>query len=358
MKSESSFNQNILFIIFLATIPVAIETLIYPSDQLINYLWCLFSGCIIFLLSTLSYFKKPKILQFHKHIYGYKYILLISFLLGVIILKKNISDLNDFIRFREEYRNGMILGTGLFLKPITSFVSFYTGFMILKIKKIDYLISLGILLCVLFSLLLGLRIFLYPIVLGLLLRILNLWKFKKFILFASITLFTLLASKLLIKTDSSFEDVIISQITRTNYRSLVYYNGLDNSNNLLCAIKPFNKFNGCDISDFKKFFFTNQTDPLINIKMDYVNKFTGVAIPINLYMFNNYGIASIITLPLLLFLLLFSIHKTLTLQYKSALYFSIVIISSGILIEDINFINKYLEFLPISLLIGINKLHK
>ena len=356
MKTNKNKSKISLFLVALTLLPLAIETLIYPDNQLIYYLLCLFLGCLLFQLYIFKYSKKLKYLYFSKHIFCYKYMFFISLFLGIFIISKNVSSFFEFIRFREEYRNGLILGTGIFLKPITSFISFYTGFMILKMKKLDYLIFLGIIVCVLFSLLLGLRIFLFPIILGFFLRIIITWRSKNIFYSIGLVILLIFGSKTLIKEDSSFQDVLLSQIARTNYRSLVNYDGIDSRNNLLCIIKTFNYFIGCEIGSFKEFFFKNQTKHTIFQDMDYVDKYTGVAIPINLYFYNNYGFASIISSLFLLLFLFFLIQLSISSNYKSAFYFSLTIILFGILLEDVNFINKYIEFIPISILIGINKL--
>lgn len=356
MINSNYKNRISLFIVAITLLPLTVEALLYPGNQLFYYLSYLFLGCLLFQAYLINYNKKIKFIFFSKHIFLYKYILFFSLILGLYVIGTNVSSLEEFILFRERYRNGLVSGTGIFLKPITSFISFYTGFMILKMKKPDYLVFSGIAVCVIFSFFLGLRIFLFPIALGFFIRIIISWKLTKVFYSTFLVLFLLLGSKILINQDSNLQDVLLSQISRTNYRSMVNHDGIDSTNNLFCVIKPFNYLMGCDVSIFKEYFFKQQTKSTIFQDMEYVHKYTGVAIPINLYFFNNYGLGVIVSSLILLLFLFFFMQLTISSNNLSAFYFSLTIIILGSLLEDVNFLNKYIEFIPISAIIGFNKL--
>jgi hypothetical protein len=314
------------------------------SFFLVYYLISFF-GIFLFLnISSLPVYKK---LSISVNSY-FKILIIFSFSLFFFFILKNLGSFNliDVVIFSEKYRNSYYKGSGIYTFLVLSFFPIVIAFFMLKSKEKDNWLIFGTILCLCATFILGLRIYLFPIIIVLFIKYFSKKRNIISISFFVICIFLVLISfkyflgGRVFTESSSLLDIIILTLSRTNYSALLHSG---NINLLFEFIEStlLSFFIDKDLHDFKDYFhnvnFTN-----LSYYYPGINKTTGIAIPITVVLYNSLGFLSIIPFFALLMGIVLSYKKMLKTESLFLSYISFVFFISflGILIEDVFFVSK------------------
>lgn len=278
----------------------------------------------------------------------FKILIIFSFSLFLFFISNNLStySLTDVVIFSEKYRNSYYKGSGIYTFLIVNFFPIAISFFMLKSKEKDNWLIFGAILCLFTTFILGLRIYLFPIVVVL---FINFFSKKRSIInvsFFAISIFLVLISfkyvlgGRIFTVSSSTLELIILTLSRTNYSALLVSGNI----NLLFEFIESTLISFLtekDLHDFKDYFHSVNYS---NLSYYYpgINKTTGIAIPITVIFYNSLGFLSIIPFFALLMGIALSYKKMLTtnslfLSYISFIFFVCLL---GMLVEDVFFVRK------------------
>jgi len=268
-----------------------------------------------------------------------KYFFLITLLFFIVFLYFVFQYLKSFsalVYFSEEYRNGYYSGTGLFTAGMTQVVPIFLALMLIKSPKLDVFFYCTLIMALVASYILGLRIYLLSICFYLIVRVFYAGvSFKSLLVIFFLAVF-LVSFKLFLNEsvrEAGVVDILSHVLGRTSYRFLIYDTdfGLD--------VGLLNYFS-CGLECFKEGVVSQIPD--ITNNMPFINKYSGVAIPLPMLLFNMFGYFGFVfvVIALLAFLfffkgaysggnLFFNIFSTIMAFYFFAM-----------LIEDVSYILK------------------
>lgn len=277
---------------------------------------------------------------------NFKYLVVISGMLFFYFIFKNLGSFQELSVFAERYRNSYYKGSGIYTFLILNVLPLIISFYLIKSKKIDRWVYYGIILSSIATFFLGLRIYLFPIIISLIIRYLSFHKnIFKIIIFSILGFLFLISFKLLLggrifTESSSTLDIIILTFSRTNYSALLYNGNTDIIIEFLDS-SMFSLNFSKDIYDFKSFFYQSNFNNL-NYYYPNIGNTSGIAIPISVIFFDSLGWFSIFLLILLLLLLINLYKKTLKSKtfLNSYIYFVLFVTVLGMLIEDVLFLSK------------------
>lgn len=314
------------------------------SFFLVYYLISFF-GIFFFLnISSLPVYKK---LSISVNSY-FKILIIFSFSLFFFFILKNLGSfkLIDVAIFSEKYRNSYYKGSGIYTFLVLSFFPIAIAFFMLKSKEKDNWLIFGTILCFCATFILGLRIYLFPIIIVLFIKyfskkrnIISISLFAIFIFLVLISFKYFLGGRIFTESSSPL-DLIILTFSRTNYSALLHSG---NINLLFEFIEStlLSFFMDKDLHVFKDYFHSVNFS---NLSYYYpgINKTTGIAIPITVVFYNSLGFLSIVPFFALLMGIVLSYKKmfkteSLFLSYTCFVFF---ISFLGMLIEDVFFVSK------------------
>lgn len=211
----------------------------------------------------------------------------------------------DFVAFSEGYRNGVYKGSGLYTVLLLHVLPTMLALNIAFGDKFNRVFYFCLLLVGFCTLILGLRIYLLKLFLAFLFRIsiANLKFFK--ILGIAATLFVFLASyKFLLgsndESDKNIVEYLLNPLTRLNFTTLAkirFGHGLDSAS---CLIPTFQYMDYCDGELLKFKYFSGHSE--ISTGFPNLSKYSGIAMPLPVYLFNTIGFFSIFPIVFILLL--------------------------------------------------------
>ena len=283
----------------------------------------------------------------------------ISFFIFLSFIFQYINSLKDILLFASKYRNGFYKGSGIFTYPILIVIPSILALLIIKQKKLQIGFYISLLLVFIATIIVGLRIFLFPIIFLFLIRILIVSEVKKFIFVSIVLFFVMFLYKYLLNdkvADMSILEIIGYMLGRANYRSLLHFGGFEiGFDDIKCMIYPINQiFFDCNTAQFKEHFlsFNNYK---ISIGMSFIGLYSGVAISLPKILYNMGSPLFLIFLVLVILLLLYLLHHILKSNsfFLLPLLVNMYIIVTMVLLEGISALNKIIPMVFISFLVTI-----
>jgi hypothetical protein len=278
-------------------------------------------------------------------------LIILSDILLVSFVIKNLDEFSflGLASFMEKYRNGYYQGSGIYTFLATNIVPLLLSYFISFYKINKTVIVSMLLLCIAPLLTLGLRVFLFPIILSLLFKHFNRNKiFSKQSLFLIILIvFLTISTKLLLIPDSlsdSFGGALLNVLTRTNYQALVIPFGLKGGwASLLYG----------DTDKLKGLFYKQNYEYIDRLYLSGILNTSGIAIPLLPLLIILFGYFLGYIFVSILFLFIFysvskynKFHRNLF-SIERVFHFYFIIFVLIAFIEDFSFIYKllYVPFL-------------
>ncbi|MDF1641264.1 hypothetical protein [Thalassolituus oleivorans] len=258
-----------------------------------------------------------------------------------IFVYKGVFEFGSFSSFKMAYRDGLLSGSGIYTFPILKILSVLLISLIVIYKKVlDGFIIISMILFLIAVSILGLRVFLFPLVFVLMALMIYKQKISGFIFFSAAFLLFLVVSKYVIykDLDRPFLDAVMNPFLRQNFQALLMYkwSGDNEGLSIFCMFAAVNSFLGCGPEEWKYSMY-GSISGFKNL-MPMLGNYSGIAIPMPVYLYNEYGYLGI---PLNVFYYLIGIG-TWCLAWSSRHYIIIffsLTVSLGILgsvLEDIS----------------------
>lgn len=258
--------------------------------------------------------------------------------------------------FAEAYRNGLFSGTGLYTVLGVQVSPFLLAFLLVKSKKITIYFYVSVILVLLMTFLLGLRVYLLIMFLFLVCRMMISLPILKSGLILLGILVCMSSYKIFLNDNLSFNDLYNTSLHVLGRLSIRYvlnspqyysYDGLQ------CLIPLINSFPSvCDLEAVKGM-LVNQNMNIMK-EMPFINKLTGVAMPLPVFIHNIVGLGGVVIgvfCSVVFISGLFwrvSVSKSV-LESLICMYLAFLLFAG--LVEDINFYRKFI-YLP--LLVGVS----
>ena len=213
------------------------------------------------------------------------------------------------IAFSERYRNSYYTGTGFYTSLLTFALPLTLSIKSQRNQKISAATIIGVLSLIAVSIVLGLRIFLFPVFYGFIYQVSTYrrLKLKYFIYLTAIFLFLAFNKyylSLQLKSSQSLLSLILNPLTRLHIPYLLKFYRTANSDTLVC-LAPFSRLlENCAPNTLK--FAALHHAPYLNYGFPYLSKYSGLAEPLPVFIFNSFGVvgAPIFASFLLIFFLL------------------------------------------------------
>jgi len=354
-----SISTNIIFKFYLFISAILIiaplsqyKSLTGPLDDGDLEMYIIFLLAALLLVFSMMYifglFRPIKYITYDK-VFNKNLIILISimcFIWFLFFVIKEINSIDDLLIFSERYRNSYYKGSGIYTYPILIVMPSFLLLILIKQRKLDTGFYLPFLLIFIASYVVGLRIFLFGIILILFIRMFIFNKnIIKIIIFFGLFFLFLISYKYFLNdsvSEMSFLDMVSYIIGRLKFEVLLEFNGFNIG---------FEDLNFSSISSFKEDFLSFNND--ISYGLPNLKLYTGVALPLTVVLYN---IMYVFLIPLLALCLLI-IMKLLRLLIetksleKSAIYVNIFIIFMLILLENVAVVVKLPIILTISVII-------
>lgn len=291
-------------------------------------------------------FDKERIqeLRFEKSIVTWRFILILvvclfPFFLFLVDRIKSF-DIQGLASFAISYRQGLFKGSGVYtflsiqVLPLFLAFGFYKG----MIKMGQFILGFGVVTIVCFVL--GLRIFLYPLVLVLFIKYSDKFSLYRFVL-VFIIMLMFVWYKIYLGHKASFYETSVGQITRPDLHAIVVsYSDMFFVKQTFTSLPIVRFFFGESISSFKDVYIASI--PFIKQRLPFIRSYQGVAIPGYVLFFNTLNVLAVIPLVGALFLI-----KIINRNFKRSgnvmsgiFYFVCLNIFVGSLIEDVGFLYR------------------
>lgn len=256
-------------------------------------------------------------------------------LLFFIESKLNGYNIIELLRFIEEYRNGFYRGSGIFTFISTNIYPLILSYFMVKYSWRAFYLMIAILLALAPVILLGLRIFIYPIIFAILISsfegkgILN---SKSLFLSFSIFLIMLGVKKFIAldQYDDSTSRIILKIATRTNYQAMTIGKP---------TLKNAGFFTLTDELPFKERFYNENNFHIDKYYLSQIEKTSGLAMPLPILLVNTLGPALGSVLFLYLIFLITIIAKNNENKLTSSSYFLLLFLIAS-MVEDYSLMNK------------------
>jgi hypothetical protein len=340
------------FILTIFMIFFPVSEYIYNNESnniLLSFIMCQFAalllGFIIFKVVFESKIKKQE-----SYIEGqdaqniskvFFYLTIVFFVLFISFYIQNVNGMNQIVIFAEKYRNGFYKGSGIYTLGITQIATFFVVFLIVKLKELNrYFFSMLLIVFIVASLL-GLRIYLMPIYLFLLIRILSKKLSITSILSIAVLVVLFFGFKLVLAEElsrSAVMKIVMHILGRSDYSSLIYNGAYTLEANEALGFLPFF---GIDVDQFKEI-FVSYIPNLIHNKPN-IGLFTGIALPLPLILFNAFSWSSLNFVILMILLFLTSLQKANQTDNMTSGTINIFLVyfSFSVLTEDILMFYKW-----------------
>jgi len=326
---------------------------ILDDGDLEIYIFLIFSSALFTfaILYKLNYFKSLNGIYFDK-IYKQKFMLFISsmsFIWFLFFIIKNIHSFTiiDIVTFAEGYRNGAYTGSGIYTAPILIIIPSFLLLIIMKQSKLDFSFYFSVLLVFIASSLVGLRIYLFGIIIFALHRIFIKSDFKKLFLSLIILFLFLVSFKYFLNDnikDMSFFDIVIYILSRLDYRTLLEFNGFQIGFEQLKYLFDFPT-----ITHFKEIFYSYNND--ISYGMPFVYLYSGIALVLPVFLYNTIYMFMPVFISVYILFSMYILKKILTTKslILSSFLVNLYFIQILVLIEDLGGMTK----LPLLLIVSI-----
>lgn len=273
------------------------------------------------------------------------------FIVFLIWVANSITNILELFVFTEQYRNGFYKGSGFFTVGLTQLVPTALCIVLLTNKKLHHFFYISLIIVILVSFVLGLRIFLYPLILTTLLRISILEVSIKKIFFGFVLLLILLVGfKLVLNKDlpgSSIELIVNKLSGRQELKSLLI---LDNTNILtypdVPIYLPFSSSFDIELENFKRDIVSKISNR--GEMIQGITNYSGVAFPLLVFIFDKYFLFYPLVVLFFIFLLHFLSLKIIICKkiFVKAFLLNSFVILFGTLFEDLFIYVKLLTNIP------------
>ncbi len=334
--------------IFLVIIPIATIGRYFNNAEISKILIHL----LVNLFALVLFLKSPKI-KMHNEIKQLKFSVFRLTILSVLCLMPLLafvsgsiqgSNLVDIAIFSEQYRQGAYSGSGIYTAWATQVLPLIV-FVILITNGFNKSLLIPIFVILFASAILGLRVYLWRLFIGLLLISVGNLNVKR-IFYGIIFILLFFSYKLLLNPQSelAFHDLFIEQLTRPDLHAIVKYEPF--SDNLIGVLEYFpflRKLYGHEISAFKNFYIPSI--PNLSVLMPFVSLYSGVALPGHVLIYNSLFVLAIIPnffILLLIYNLIVFIRNSRNIFLKFFCAYLFIVISLAFL-EDVNALYKLEE---------------
>lgn len=280
-------------------------------------------------------------------------------LIGLVSLQFFINEsvagysLIDFVIFSEEYRNGIYKGSGMYTVLLTQVLPTMLAVNIAFGTKFNRIFYFCLFLVCSATLILGARVFLLKIVLAFLFRISSgNFKYLRILLILFVLLFFLAIYKFLLDSndidDKSIFEYLLNPFTRLNFTTLANFRFGHGVEDTYCLIPTLHYSNECNGESFKLQYLSGHSK--IATGFPNLSKYSGIAIPLPVYIYNIFGFLGIfitITLVLIIAATYTYAKASHASILKKILAFTFLISLVSAMIEDLLF----LQFMDISIAI-------
>jgi hypothetical protein len=345
------FNLNLaqsfaaLACLFLIIIPVVTFLKYYNNADILKIAVLL----LIHLISILFFFILPKIkisgevkrLSFSHFRLSILSLLCLLPLLFFVANSIQGYGLLELAIFSEQYRQGVFSGSGIYTVWSTQILSLILFVILINDGSSKSLIG-PVLIIIFASLILGLRVFLWSLVVGYFFIVFNNLTLRKIILVVFFVLFFVLY-KYYLSPDNAIaaHDLLIEQLTRPDLHAIVKNKIFAEDVVEIFEYFPFIRYIfGHDLTAFKDYYVPSI--PNLNTLMPYVSLYSGVALPGYVILYNSLFVLALIPCVIILSILynLFILARktnNLFLKFLCAYLFSVI---SLMFFEDVNVIYK------------------
>lgn len=345
------FNLNlaqsfaILASFFLIIIPLVTLIRYYNNADIIKLAVLL----IINLISIVFFLNLPKIKissrikplsfsHFRLSIFSLLCLLPLLFFVGASIQGYGLLEL---VIFSEQYRQGEFSGSGIYTVWSTQILSLILFVILINEGSRKSLIG-PVLIVISASLILGLRVFLWSLVVGYFFIVFNKLTLRKIILVVFFVLF-FVSYKYFLNSENAIatHDLLIEQLTRPDLHAIVKSEIFTDDVAEIFEYFPFIRYLfGHDLTAFKDYYVPSI--PNLDTLMPYVSLYSGVALPGYVILYNSLFVLALIPCVIILSILhnLFILARktnNLFLKFLYAYLFSVV---SLMFFEDVNAIYK------------------
>jgi hypothetical protein len=280
-----------------------------------------------------------------------------SFIWFLFFVIQEIDLIVDIPVFAERYRNGYYKGSGINTYPILIVVPSFLYLILLKQRRLDIGFYLPFFLIFISSAIVGLRIFLFGIVILLFIRMFINQKVVKIISFFFLFFLFLISYKYVLNStvsEMSFLEVMSYILGRLDFKTLLEFNGFEIG---FEHLKYF--FDFSSMVYFKEIFVSFNNDLFYG--KPTLSLYSGIALPISVVLYNTMYIFMIPFLLLYLMMMIKLLRLLITSKSLiiSSIYINIFIVSLLLILEDIGGITKIPILLAVSIImISILKINK
>ena len=345
------FNLNLaqsfsaLASLFLIIIPVVTFLRYYNNADilkiavlLLTYLISIVFFLILPKLKISSQVKPLSFSRFRLSILSLLCLLPLLFFVGTTIQGYGLLELAIF---SEQYRQGAFSGSGIYTVWSTQILSLILFVILINDGSSKSLIG-PVLIVIFASLILGLRVFLWSLVVGYFFIVINNLTLRKIILLVVFVLF-FVSYKYYLNPDNTTaaHDLLIEQLTRPDLHAIVKNKIFADDVVEIFEYFPYIRYLfGHDLTAFKDYYVP--TIPNLDTLMPYVSLYSGVALPGYVILYNGLFVLALIPCVIILSILynLFILAKktnNLFLKFLCAYLFSVI---SLMFFEDVNAIYK------------------
>jgi hypothetical protein len=305
--------------------------------------WTAFHALLIYQLQKTQSFNGV-LGRFKKNIPSSKIVLLIVLagsLHSLIFIYNNIdlSNLISIAAFTEKYRNGYFSGSF-----VHTFTIFYVSPLVIVLRilftdKLDIFLILSLTISIIMFLLFGFRILLLIYVFSFVFKFVFSRGVKSIFLLILMLVLIMPFFKMYLNDERSYLDLTVQPLLRAKTYATLSPPDLANVQNIQCLLPFYRRICDLDSEGFKYNLFSESKN--VHFFFPNLSKYSGVALPGTVYLYNILGFFSIFPLfliSILLAIVFLKIHSTSLFVSLSSFfaYYSI----AGFLFEDIYFIGR------------------
>lgn len=325
-KQKSAFFVTSIFVfLYLVAEPIITEHTRRNSDLIVYTIFTLFSYTVWQIYISLISTPKDVALDLTKNFLKLHLVLQVlgQFVFFSFLSKYNYLDnINAFVN---DYKNGNYVGSGFYTFIVIYYMPLLLSFILLKTRKVDPTLCFLTILALINPLLLGMRIFSFPLIFSIFVRLRM--KINFVFMLIGIIIFYVLMIYYLASRDGM---EIISAIDMTLNR-----HDLDA---IVAPIHEFNIFRGNSIFDIKiiKDAYIDSIPDFYNRISHTIGTTTGIAIPLPTFIFNYLSFFGFPILTFILCIMTFFLKKCITgyTYFKSFLCYTMFLTIFLSLIED------------------------
>lgn len=269
---------------------------------------------------------------------------MLFFGLFILFVSKNVSSFDGLHFFSEGYRNGAYKGSGLYTTGIVQLIPLLIAIMLVKEKTLSIYFYMALALVFIATFILGQRIFLFVIFFFMVIRLFSskVNILKPIIVIVAFFLFMFSFKYFLNENVRTldFGESLLHITGRTAYRYIVYNSYFSLDYDFIKGLPIFKFFYNCD-TECIKFNYVQQI-PNIKYNMPFIVKYSGVALPMSVIVFNMFGFFGFFIVSA--FIILFLFFLKVSYSSNNPFYYTCSIVLTyyiyGVLCEDINYFFK------------------